>query len=179
MLGMPRLQSSILFSGGRVSTTPDAIASLLGVTPIPDRSPQRRHCILRGFSTALPNRRTSSHTRANIRLGASQSGIPVMRPHHLDLVKRPSTGRAGRVAVIKLLREIFQSSHGLHGSVFGDTQGLRPPFLVSNPLLGSINARRKSILVALVGLLTAWIAWGLYITRSTPRVPYETIERID
>ena len=42
-----------------------------------------------------------------------------------------------------------------------------------------MNTWLKSLLAALIGLLTAWIAWGLYITRSTPRVQFETVERID
>jgi hypothetical protein len=42
-----------------------------------------------------------------------------------------------------------------------------------------MNTRSKSLLALLIGLLTAWIAWGVYLTRSTPRVPYDRIDRGD
>jgi len=37
----------------------------------------------------------------------------------------------------------------------------------------------RRLLLALGGLLAAWIGWGVYVSRTTERVPSETLERFD
>lgn len=37
----------------------------------------------------------------------------------------------------------------------------------------------KALLATTGGLLGAWVGWGLYVDRTTERVPYETIESFD
>lgn len=37
----------------------------------------------------------------------------------------------------------------------------------------------RRILLAIGGLLAVWIGWGIYINRTTERVPSETLERFD
>jgi len=37
----------------------------------------------------------------------------------------------------------------------------------------------RRLLLALGGLLAAWIGWGVYVSRTTERVPAETLERFD
>lgn len=39
--------------------------------------------------------------------------------------------------------------------------------------------RTRSLLATAVGLLLLWIAWGVYVTRTTQRVPYETKARFE
>ncbi|QFU81490.1 SOUL family heme-binding protein [Natronorubrum aibiense] len=40
-----------------------------------------------------------------------------------------------------------------------------------------MRTRVTAIVSVLVGLLAAWIGWGLYVIRTTDRVPFETLER--
>jgi len=37
----------------------------------------------------------------------------------------------------------------------------------------------RRLLLALGGLLAAWIGWGVYVSRTTERVPSETLDRFD
>jgi len=39
--------------------------------------------------------------------------------------------------------------------------------------------RARAVLGAGVGLLLAWVAWGVYVTRRTERVPYEPAGQLD
>ena len=38
---------------------------------------------------------------------------------------------------------------------------------------------RRGVVGTLVGLLTLWIGWGVYVGRTTERVPFETLDRFD
>jgi hypothetical protein len=42
-----------------------------------------------------------------------------------------------------------------------------------------MQTRTKALLAGAGGLLAAWVGWGLYVDRSTERVPYETVETFD
>ncbi|WP_132059155.1 SOUL family heme-binding protein [Halorussus amylolyticus] len=42
-----------------------------------------------------------------------------------------------------------------------------------------MRTRTKALLTAAGGLLAAWVGWGAYVGRTTERVPYETVERLD
>lgn len=41
-----------------------------------------------------------------------------------------------------------------------------------------MRARSSVPLAVLAGLLALWTGWGLYVRRTTERVPYETVERL-
>lgn len=51
--------------------------------------------------------------------------------------------------------------------------------MVVAPVSTRMNRGTKVALAAGAGLLGAWVAWGLWVKRSTERVPYETSERFD
>lgn len=42
-----------------------------------------------------------------------------------------------------------------------------------------MRSTSKTAIGIVVGLLALWIGWGAYVTRTTDRVPYETVERLD
>lgn len=42
-----------------------------------------------------------------------------------------------------------------------------------------MRTRTTALLTAAGGLLAAWVGWGVYVDRTTERVPYETIETFD
>lgn len=37
----------------------------------------------------------------------------------------------------------------------------------------------KAVVGTVVGLVALWIGWGAYVTRTTERVPHETVDRLD
>lgn len=42
-----------------------------------------------------------------------------------------------------------------------------------------MRTRTKAALAGTAGLLGLWLAWGAYTTRTTERVPYDTLSRLD
>lgn len=42
-----------------------------------------------------------------------------------------------------------------------------------------MRTKTKAILASLAGVAALWVGWGLYQTRHTERVPYETIDQFD
>ncbi|MBV0924364.1 heme-binding protein [Halomicroarcula limicola] len=42
-----------------------------------------------------------------------------------------------------------------------------------------MTSRTRAALGTLAAALALWVGWGLYVTRSAERVPYETVERLD
>src|SRR6056297_2345794 len=61
----------------------------------------------------------------------------------------------------------------------------RPRYIVQITLLRArrvIDAmafRTRSALAALGTALALWVAWGLYVDRTTARVPFETVDELD
>ena len=43
----------------------------------------------------------------------------------------------------------------------------------------SMRARTKTLLAGAGGLLAAWVGWGAYVSRTTERVPFETVAAFD
>jgi len=42
-----------------------------------------------------------------------------------------------------------------------------------------MRSRLRPLLAALGAAVTLWVAWGLYVTRTTARVPFETVDELD
>jgi len=54
-----------------------------------------------------------------------------------------------------------------------------PVGLLTGAAYGSYAIGERKILLGIGGLLVLWIGWGVYVTRTTDRVPSETLDRFD